>query len=113
MTKKEKKNLLIVGGVVGAGILIWYLWDKQIGPFAPGGALATASSPPVSTVPTASSTTAAPGSTTTNVSTVNTGSTSATPNSQVTTLPYVPGKVYVPFTAAAIMGNGRQISNTV
>lgn len=104
MTKKEKKNSLIMAGVAGAAILLWYLWDKKIGPFAPGAVLAPASSAPVTTGPTTVNT----GGTTANTSAttpanISTGSKTATPYSH---------QVYVPFTAATMNGvRRRRIGN--
>lgn len=108
MTKKEKKNTLIMAGVAGAAILLWYLWDKKIGPFAPGAVLAPASSAPGTTAPTTVNT----GATTVNTSTVNTGAgSSAVPSGSKTITPYS-HQIYVPFTAATMSGvKRRRIGN--
>ena len=117
MTKKQKKNALIIAGVAGAGILIWYLWDKKIGPFAPVAVLAPATSATGTNAPTSvTASTAAPatGSTTNNISTVNTGST-VQPVAVKSTSPITSGRVFVPFTAASLTGGMgmRQINNVM
>lgn len=108
MTKKEKKNALIMAGVAGAGLLLWYLWDKKIGPFAPGAALAPASSAPVTNAPNTSNS----GATTVNTSAVNAGSyTPPTSTGATTSTPYS-HQIYVPFTSATVSGiRRRRIGN--
>lgn len=110
MTKKEKKNAVILASVAGAAILLWYLWDKKVGPFAPGGVLAPASSSPGSNAPTTVNT----GPITTNTSTVNTGAgSSAAYTAPVTAAPYK-HQIFVPLTVATMNGvKRRRMGNIV
>jgi hypothetical protein len=45
MTQKQKNTTMWVA-IGGVAIVLWYMWDKQTGLFAPGGLLANAIPPP-------------------------------------------------------------------